>query len=210
MKAIVIQCPVKGQWSFLNPPGHHPDAKDFVAVDENAKPYKGLGLLMHLLGRLKASTVFSWEEPVLSPFDGTIIKIVNDCEDRMRLSLISDVYSGLFLGKQEYAEDANEFFGNHVIMQASKGVYALFAQLRQSSIQLREGDKIKTGALIAKIGNSGNSVQPHLHFQLMKENKPLTADPLPFVFSSYETQKDGFWTKKKGALPPNRCVFRNP
>ncbi len=208
MKPIIIRCPVKGRWSFLNPPGHHPDAKDFVAVDENAKPYQGLALLKHLLGRLNVSEVFSWEAPVFAPFDGSIIKVENACEDRQRLSLISDVYSGLFLGKQEYAEDENKFFGNHIIMQSKHGVYALFAHLKKGSVQVKQGDTVKTGNLLASIGNSGNSIQPHLHFHLMKENQPLTSVPLPFVFSAYELQNDTFWRKEKNTLPKNRRVFR--
>lgn len=209
MKPIIVACPVKGRWSFLNPPGHHPDAKDLVAVDNNGKPYKGLGLLKHLLGILKVSEVFAWEKPVFAPCDGRVVEIENDCEDRTRLSLIRDVYAGIFMGKQEYAEDKNLFFGNHIMMESKNGIYAFFAHLKQNSIQVKVGDEIKVGDCIASIGNSGNSIQPHLHFQMAKESDPLTASPLPFVFSAYELQNDQLWTKEKNTLPKNSRVFRN-
>jgi hypothetical protein len=50
MNPIEIECPVKGVWSFMNPLGHHPDAKDFVAVDESGKPYKALNLPVNCSG----------------------------------------------------------------------------------------------------------------------------------------------------------------
>ena len=103
--------------------------------------------------------------------------------------------------------DTKFFFGNHVIMQSNYGIYALFAHLRKDSIKVKKGGKVKTGDIIAAIGNSGNTIQPHLHFQLMKENNPITSPPLPFVFSRFETKQQKTWKTRTKSLPRNRQVF---
>jgi hypothetical protein len=208
MTAIEIACPVKGVWAFLNPPGHHPYAKDFVAVDERGMPYKPRDLVLHLFWKLEASKTFAWEKEIFAPFDAMIVGTENACDDREALNLVRDVIIGLILAKRHEMNDTNFFLGNHVIMQSSSGVYALFAHLRKGSIRVTNGQQVKTGDPIAAIGNSGNTIQPHLHFQLMKDSSPLATPPLPFVFSGYETRKGKTWKKQKTSLPGNGQVFR--
>lgn len=208
MIAVEIECPVKGVWSFMNPYGHHPDAKDFVAVDESGKPYKLLGLARHVFWSLNVMNVFAWEKKVFAPFDGVIVEVVNSCDDRETLNLIRDVITALVLAPRHKPNDTTFFLGNYVIMQSDKGIYALFAHLRKGSIAVKEGERVKAGGVIAAIGNSGNTIQPHLHFQLMEDNAPSTAIPIPFVFSGYEKKEGGAWKREEFALPKNSQVFR--
>jgi murein DD-endopeptidase MepM/ murein hydrolase activator NlpD len=39
--------------------------------------------------------------------------------------------------------------------------------------------------VLARLGNSGNSDAPHLHFQLMDSNSPLGSEGIPFEFASF-------------------------
>ena len=208
MTTIEIMCPVKGVWAFLNPPGHHPDAKDFVAVNESGKPYRATALARHLLWEIDASSTFAWEREVHAPFDARVIGCVNSCADRETLNLVRDVISGLILAKKHDMNDTNFFLGNHIILQSDRGIYALFAHLRKGSIRIEKGERVNTGDVVGAIGNSGNSIQPHLHFQLMKEDSPFSANPLPFVFSSYEVWEGKTWKRKQTSLPKNGQVFR--
>jgi hypothetical protein len=73
MQAFAIECPVKGVWSFKNPPGHHPNAKDFVAVNEGGWPYSRIDLARHLFLSLNVANVFAWEKEVFAPFDGEMV-----------------------------------------------------------------------------------------------------------------------------------------
>ena len=207
MSPVVIKCPVKGMWSFMNPPGHHPDAKDFVAVDIKGKPYRFLSLFKHLIYRLKVEHIFAWEQPVYAPFDGTVIETQNNCVDRTKLNLIKDIITALVLAPRQQHDDTAFYFGNHVVIQSDSGVYALYAHLRQKSLGVKKGDRIKSGEFIARVGNSGNSIQPHLHFHLMETNNPLMSMPLPFVFEAYEKKQDGMWCLQHQSLPGNRQVF---
>lgn len=208
MNPIQIDSPVRGMWAFMNPPGHHPDAKDFVAVDVGGKPYTLLDGVRHLLWRLHVSDVFAWEKPVFAPFEGVVVAVVNSCEDRTSLNLVKDAFTALLRAPRRKPDDTVFFLGNHIIMQSSQGFYALFAHLRQDSLTVKVGEQVRAGQTIAAIGNSGNTIQPHLHFQLMQDNAPLSAIPLPFVFSVYEKKTGNAWVREAGSLPNNRQVFR--
>lgn len=53
-------------------------------------------------------------------------------------------------------------YGNYIKVKHNDGTFALFAHLKQGSA-LSKGTKVKTGQIIARIGNTGNSTGPHLH-----------------------------------------------
>jgi murein DD-endopeptidase MepM/ murein hydrolase activator NlpD len=129
-------------------------------------------------------------------------------EDRESLNLIRDAFTALVRAPRQKPNDAAFFLGNHIIMRSAQGIYALFAHLRKDSVAVRQGERVRAGDAIAAIGNSGNTIQPHLHFQLMQDNAPFTAILLAFVFSAYERQDGDAWKSQVHALPSNRQVFR--
>jgi Peptidase family M23 len=79
-----------------------------------------------------------------------------------------------------------DYAGNHVIVRIRPDVYALYAHLQQGKIAVKLGDKVKAGARIGKLGNSGNSSAPHLHFGLLDRPDPLTGNSLPFVIDHFD------------------------
>jgi murein DD-endopeptidase MepM/ murein hydrolase activator NlpD len=51
---------------------------------------------------------------------------------------------------------------------------------------VEEGDNARRGQVLARLGNSGNTTAPHLHFHVMDAPLPLGADHnLPYVFDSF-------------------------
>jgi murein DD-endopeptidase MepM/ murein hydrolase activator NlpD len=76
--------------------------------------------------------------------------------------------------------------GNHVILDIGAGRYAFYAHLRPGSLRVKPGDRVKKGQLLAKLGNSGNSTEPHLHFHLMDGPSPLGGQGIPYVFEKAE------------------------
>lgn len=75
--------------------------------------------------------------------------------------------------------------GNHINLDLGGGVYALYAHLQPGSLRVKLGDKVKRGQLLGLVGNSGNSSEPHLHFQLMDHNSPLDSEGLPYALPEY-------------------------
>jgi murein DD-endopeptidase MepM/ murein hydrolase activator NlpD len=74
--------------------------------------------------------------------------------------------------------------GNHVVIELEPSTYALVAHLRRGSVDVRPGDRVRAGDPVASCGNSGSSTEPHVHFQLMDDPRPLLAAGLPFRFTS--------------------------
>lgn len=72
--------------------------------------------------------------------------------------------------------------GNQVILKHSNGEYSFYAHLIPNSLKVKKGDKVKRGQILGKVGNSGNSDGPHLHFQLMDGPNKSTARGLPCYF----------------------------
>jgi hypothetical protein len=76
--------------------------------------------------------------------------------------------------------------GNHVIVQIEPGVWVFYAHLQTGSIGVEIGEQVVTGQPIGRLGNSGNSIGPHLHFGLIDGLNPLTANSVPMVIDDYE------------------------
>lgn len=74
-------------------------------------------------------------------------------------------------------------YGNYVIIQHDDGNYTLYGHLAQNSIKVTAGDVVDQGQVIAKLGNSGSSTGPHLHFEVREDGNTGThrVDPLNFV-----------------------------
>ena len=62
-------------------------------------------------------------------------------------------------------------YGNWIIVNHGSGVQTYYAHLSEISIQ--DGQKVESGTMIGKVGNTGRSTGPHLHYQIMKDGKPV-------------------------------------
>jgi murein DD-endopeptidase MepM/ murein hydrolase activator NlpD len=50
---------------------------------------------------------------------------------------------------------------------------------------VQEGDRVNRGDVLALVGNSGNSLAPHLHFHVMNGPLSLASNGLPYVVDSF-------------------------
>lgn len=79
----------------------------------------------------------------------------------------------------------DEADGNHVIMDLGNGNYALYAHMKPGSIRVHPGQTVMPGQVIGLVGNSGNTIAPHLHFQLMDRPSSLGANGLPYEIKAF-------------------------
>jgi murein DD-endopeptidase MepM/ murein hydrolase activator NlpD len=91
--------------------------------------------------------------------------------------------------------------GNHVILDLGGGNYCMYAHLQPGSLKVKAGDRVKRGQVLGLVGNSGNSTEPHLHFQVMDGPTPLGAEGLPYHIDAFELLSGNFKGKKENALP---------
>jgi murein DD-endopeptidase MepM/ murein hydrolase activator NlpD len=86
-------------------------------------------------------------------------------------------------------------YGKTIIIRHSNGLKSLYAHLNSYNNRLRVGSKVKQGDYIARVGSTGRSTGPHLHFGLYKNGRAI--NPLR-VISVTKTKLTG--KKKKEFL----------
>jgi murein DD-endopeptidase len=79
-----------------------------------------------------------------------------------------------------------EHSGNHIVLRLADGSYAVYEHLRAGSIKVRTGDDVRKGDVIARVGNSGSTFGPHLHFHVADSSRFLAGEGLPFVVERHE------------------------
>jgi|7_EtaG_2_1085326.scaffolds.fasta_scaffold25269_2 murein DD-endopeptidase MepM/ murein hydrolase activator NlpD len=60
-------------------------------------------------------------------------------------------------------------YGNYVIIKHLGGYESLYAHMNK--VFVKEGDKIKRGDSIGTVGSTGFSTGPHLHYEVIRNNK---------------------------------------
>jgi len=191
---LVMAPPLRGQWAIYNPPGHPVLAFDFLAVDENKSLYRKGSFLRHLFSFISVEDTLTWSRPVFSPVDGVVVASHDVEADRMQISFAYDLISLLF-NRPQVSEGFGAFGGNHVMIQ-SDNFFVLLCHLKQGSMKVKKGDRVKVGQQVGEVGNSGSSIQPHLHVQVMHNNHyfPLFANLVPFKFNHGKIKIGGNWT----------------
>lgn len=150
-------------------------------------------------------------EPVVSPTVGT--KLTSDFGWRISGKKWHDGidFSGAGIrgtnikavnpGKIEYVDDNT--CGTGIRIKHQNNVTTIYCHMIPNSRSVANGAEVCTGQVIGKVGNSGRSDGPHLHFGLMVNGSKV--DPFPYFyqfFTSVDPDNAGYQFK---GWPPNRC-----
>lgn len=89
---------------------------------------------------------------------------------------------------------ANELvlYGNHVVIDHGNGELSVLAHLQQNSVSVRVGDEVRQGQVVARVGSSGSSLFPHLHYQLVT-GVEHGAEGLPSYFPGVRVRRGTGW-----------------
>jgi hypothetical protein len=180
---IVIAPPIKGDgWLVSNgccSPNVHRDLRlaingdrigtpETFAIDwsrvENDRIYDGDGS--------QSEQHYAFGADVLAVADATVV-VVQDGEPEQ----VPNVRIVL--------QKSSELAGNLVVLELQPNVFGAYVHLQPGSITVKVGDKVKVGQQLARLGNSGSSSGPHLHFGLLDRNNLFTGRSLPFVLERF-------------------------
>jgi hypothetical protein len=200
---VLINPPVRGQWAILNPPGHAKLAFDFLAVDDRRSPYNAVSMRRHIFSTISVDATLAWGKPVLAVMDGEVVAASDGMPDREQISMARDLFRLMLFGPKSIPP-FSALGGNYVILKCGD-VYPLYAHLKKGSVCVHPGDMVRSGDQLGLVGNSGSSLQPHLHFQVMNSSDPfpLFKNLVPFVISSMQRRSNGNWQ------PAQRVALKN-
>lgn len=149
-------------------------------------------------------------QPVVAPGPGRVVRVRDGARDHRTRGAVWVLPLFYVEGFLRELGGVGRVLGNHVVVEQDDGAFALVAHLRRRSAHVREGQRVGGGDLLALCGNTGNSTEPHVHFQLMDHPRPTVAVGLPFVFSDIGMFSDlGMDDGQPGqGVPANDQLFR--
>lgn len=210
---VVVEFPLRDEgWVAVNSPAdripsHGTDmlgqryAYDFLRTDERARlHYHAAGWLRTLVVGVPTRECYAWGAPVHSVFEAEIVRAVDGFPERSRIHPVREAALLIRNGLTFTPARLPMILGNHVIAR-SGDVIAAFAHLAPGSVTVREGQAVRIGEVIGRVGHTGNSTTPHLHFQLMDASDPTVARGLPCAFRTYEVFRGGVWHEVQNGIP---------
>lgn len=117
---------------------------------------------------LKNEDYYAWNQPVVAPADGVIVVATDGVTDNL-----------------PNRAAAGNLYGNVLVIDHGTEEFTLLGHLRQGSLLVKVGDRVTQGQRLARVGNSGMSTEPHLHFQLMDTADWKSAQGLPLQLYNF-------------------------
>lgn len=167
---------------------------DFVAVDTQGRMYKGDGE--------RNEDWYGWGTPILAPADGVVVKARDGRPDNTKSKRQP-------MTLDEVKADPSVGMGNMVVLDHGDGSYSLLAHLKQGSVAVKPGQRVKAGERVGAMGFSGDAFLCHLHYDL--KTGPAFQEGLPSAFSGFERFNGKAWVPApNGAMDSGDVIRTNP
>lgn len=150
--------------------------------------------LTHKRDGTRFDDYYAYGADVLAAADGRVIRTTNDQpEDPSAMQRPNETQEAYFTRLQKeqgerLAKGLTAITGNYVMIDHGNNEYSLYAHLQPGSVRVHIGDQVKAGDAIGKLGSSGNSTEPHLHFHVCDKPDPLMCAGIPVNFSNVTVQ----------------------
>ncbi len=152
-------------------------AIDWIKLGEDGNTFSG--------DEFQNSSYHAYDTPVTAVSDGRAITVVDGIPENVP-----------HRNKLAVELSLANIAGNNVVEDIGDGHYVGYAHFRPGTITVKTGDAIKRGQVIGKLGNSGNSSEPHLHIQICDGPSFLICNGVPMryrdmMMSKYSIEKQG-------------------
>jgi murein DD-endopeptidase MepM/ murein hydrolase activator NlpD len=184
------RAPVDGRW-FVFASGDAAQHHRWVVSSEYALDLAQLGPEMrsHTGNGTRLNQYRTFGLPIRAAADGVVVAMRNDIIDnegmlRQPGESLEAFEARVAEGQQAIllADGFEGAAGNYVLIAHEGGEHTLYAHMRRGSVRVRVGQRVAAGAQIGEAGSSGNSTEPHLHFQVIDGPDLNSARGLPVVF----------------------------
>ncbi len=91
--------------------------------------------------------------------------------------------------------------GNSITLDVGRGEFAFYMHLQPSSLRVKAGDRVRRGQVLARVGNSGDSREPHLHFEVTTSSRLLAGEGVPYVIDQYRVHSGNESAQRRRELP---------
>ena len=125
--------------------------------------------------------------PSVKPADGLISRTYDSETKHLGIDIVNIEGTPIFAtadGQVVFSGFSNDF-GNSIILDHQNGYLSHYYHNQENFF--KRGDSVKAGDVIAKLGNTGMSTGPHLHFEIWKDGNSI--DPIIF-FDDFNLKSD--------------------
>jgi murein DD-endopeptidase MepM/ murein hydrolase activator NlpD len=129
------------------------------------------------------ATIRKWKGQFIWPIDKGVITSKFGIRGRRRhdgidiAAPVDTPIKSAAKGKVLYAGDQQRGYGNLIIIRHAGDMITVYAHNSENLV--KEGEQVEQGQRIGKVGSTGRSTGPHLHFEIRKRTKPR--NPLFFL-----------------------------
>jgi len=102
----------------------------------------------------------TYGEPIFAPATGTVVQAVSDIAE----NTFSIHGEALIPASAEKKDPMG--LGNHVTLLHSDGRVSWLLHMQPGSVAVKNGDRVRAGQLLGRVGFSGDSLFPHLHYNV--------------------------------------------
>lgn len=145
-------------------------AYDFMRTDNDGMLYRG--------DPNRKEAWLTYGEPIFAPAAGVVVQAVSDIRENTFGS-----HGDVQIPASTKTEDPMGF-GNHVTLLHSDGRISWLLHMQPASVAVRNGDRVIAGQLLGRVGFSGDSLFPHLHYNVT-QNSTYPSQGVPSYFKSF-------------------------
>ena len=187
---VDLAYPFEGRWLTRNSPADRVPshgttlfatsyAIDFVPVDEQGR---SAAITLGSLLRAEPPERFSgFGRGIRAPVDGVVVAAHDGEPDHAAHRGLPSIGYAL-TQRRRAAAGWVQLAGNHVLIETPAGVVVALCHLRRGSVSVRRGQVVRPGEPLGRCGNSGNSMEPHVHVQAIDGVDVLRASAVPITF----------------------------
>jgi murein DD-endopeptidase MepM/ murein hydrolase activator NlpD len=137
---------------------------------------------------------YSYGQPVFAVGSGTIVTARDGIPD--------NVPGPVETFRPAVPKSLETITGNMIVLDLGRGQYASYFHLQPGSVRVKTGDYVQSGQPLARVGVSGDSNVPHLHFEVTTLPNTLAGEGVPYVIEQYrvKTARD-IWQTVTHELP---------